>query len=163
VDRGEYSRCTLWRQAFGSSRSLLAKSVVSTPGLFRFTSFPDMKPIQHSRPTETPIAFAWDGRTGGKFSVYVQVVGETTPLRLTHGVSDRHPVWTPDGRYVTFSRAGSHDQEYDVLTVPRTGVRNRKITRLGTIAGAASLVVSPAGRLLAIADHTEGETESIFW
>ena len=35
------------------------------------------------------------------------VRGVTTPLTTESGVPDRHPVWTPDGARVVFSRRGS--------------------------------------------------------
>jgi eukaryotic-like serine/threonine-protein kinase len=129
-----------------------------------FTTLPGHETDPAFSPDGTKIAFAWDGGAGGsngKFSVYVQLIGETTPLRLTQGTLDRHPVWTPDGRYITFIRGTGQDQKFEIFTVPETGGPERKLTDLER-SREPRLSWSPDGKELALTDRTEGDTESVF-
>src|SRR4029453_17791111 len=41
---------------------------------------------------------------GGDLVVY-DIEGRQVTARLTHGVRVHHPIWTPDGRFVIFSRS----------------------------------------------------------
>ncbi|MFN0069189.1 MAG: prolyl oligopeptidase family serine peptidase [Limisphaerales bacterium] len=58
---------------------------------------------------------------------------------------DRHPRWSPDGRWLAFE--SNRDGSFQVWTIPVTGGEARKLTTLATEAG--SPVWSPDGRHIA--------------
>ncbi len=98
-------------------------------------------------PDESRIAFEWDGGSNEPVSphdIYVKEIGAGEPLRLTTAPEDDIlPVWTPDGRYITFERVmPDHD---DVYRVPASGGKEQKIAE--TLRGSSW---SPDGRTLAV-------------
>jgi Tol biopolymer transport system component len=98
-------------------------------------------------PDESRIAFAWDGGTNEQVAphdIYVKEIGAGEPLRLTTAPEDDiMPVWTPDGRYITFERVmPDHD---DVYRVPASGGKEQKIAE--TLRGSSW---SPNGKTLAV-------------
>jgi Tol biopolymer transport system component len=76
-----------WLNRDGSTEPLLEK-----PGDYQFARLsPDGKKLAF---------FA----AGGDLVVY-DIEGRQVTARLTHGVRVHHPIWTPDGRFVIFSRS----------------------------------------------------------
>jgi eukaryotic-like serine/threonine-protein kinase len=146
-----------WRMAPLFSRA--TPRAVPTP----FTSFPGHETDPAFSPDGSKIVFAWDGENNGngKFSIYVQLVGESTPLRLTKGTADRHPIWRPDGRYIAFLRAVEGDQRFEILTVPETGGPERKLAEVEH-SREPRISWSPDGKDLALTERTEGGSESVF-
>ena len=72
-------------------------------------------------PSGTQIAFGWRG------DIWVASSQGGAARRLTaHPAEDRHPIWSPDGRWIAFAsrRSGS----YDVFVVPSTGGEPRPLT-----------------------------------
>jgi Tol biopolymer transport system component len=138
---------------------------VSVPHAVPFTSFPGHETDPAFSPDGSKIAFAWDGEDelgrNGAFSIYVQMVGESTPLRLTRGRADRHPVWTPDGRDITFVRGTGQNQKFEIQSVPEAGGPERTVTALER-SREPRISWSPDGKQLALTDGTEGESESVF-
>jgi Tol biopolymer transport system component/DNA-binding winged helix-turn-helix (wHTH) protein len=56
-------------------------------------------------PDGRQVAFAWNGATGGNFSLYTMSLDAGTPRRLTSSASDDFgPAYSPDGRQVAFYR-----------------------------------------------------------
>jgi len=55
-----------------------------------------------------PIAFVWyNDDFANRTDLYTKVIGNDTPLRLTHGASGVYtvrPVWSPDGKNIAFCR-----------------------------------------------------------
>lgn len=99
-------------------------------------------------PDETRIAFGWDGGRGAEASpadIYVKVIGtDGPPLQLTSTTeNESHPVWTPDGKYVTFIR--HLPDKKVVLRVPASGGPEQKLTE--TVSSASWL---PDGKTLAV-------------
>jgi len=51
------------------------------------------------------IAFMWDGEHQDNFDIYLKVIGSGEPLRLTlNPRPEVTPLWSPDGRFIAFSR-----------------------------------------------------------
>jgi eukaryotic-like serine/threonine-protein kinase len=81
------------------ANSLLA----SLPG---FLSHPNLSPDGNR------VAFAWDGGTGGLTQIYLKVIGEGAPFRLTNGTAYASvPVWSSDGTNIAFMSSTENNAE----------------------------------------------------
>jgi Tol biopolymer transport system component/DNA-binding winged helix-turn-helix (wHTH) protein len=81
-------------------------------------------------PDGKQIAFLWNGADQNKADVYVQVIGEEQPLRLTHSGARRICclAWFPDGQTISFVRC---DKDVgSVYIVPVGGGAERKLTEI---------------------------------
>src|SRR6185369_3640803 len=57
-------------------------------------------------PDGRQIAFVWDGGDQKNLDVYIKVIGEGEPVRLTRGETDAlNPVFSPDGKRIAFFRS----------------------------------------------------------
>jgi Tol biopolymer transport system component len=99
------------------------------------------------------VAYSWTGPANDNWDVYVKAIGQgTSPLRLTENkASDWGPVWSPDGRRITFVR--ELDTGAVIYTVPSFGGQER---RLADVVGRIhpSLSWSPDGDWLALSEKT---------
>ena len=94
------------------------------------TSFAGSKNHATFSPDGTQIAFAWDGAKKGNRDIYVKVVGAGEPLRITSAPEeDWLPAWSPDGRFIAFSRTVPTGQS--VYLVPALGGEERKVADAG--------------------------------
>src|SRR5206468_12115281 len=81
-------------------------------------------------PDGRQLAFAWDGAAGDNLDIYVKLIDTGAPLRLTnHPGRDRGPAWSPDGRYVAFTR--QYDGGTGLFMVPALGGVERRLLTLG--------------------------------
>ena len=98
------------------------------------------------------VAYAWKGPAGDDWSIWVRTLGVGEPLQLTRGAgSDHHPTWSPDGRWIAFTR--TEDRVCSLMRVPALGGEAERV-------GACSAPVhdldwSPDGRLLAWSEPVE--------
>ncbi len=121
-------------------------------------------------PDGKQLAFAWNGGTGWHFSIYVKLIGNEEPLRVTRQRSiDFNPVWSPDGHYIAFCRIEKGDS--GIYIVPALGGAERKIRdthwenrdfdQVFWYFGRLSW--SPDGKLLAFSDRTsDNEPTAIY-
>ena len=133
------------------------------PRLVPFTSTAGFKFESAFSPDGKELAFNWQGennRDPGIFHIYVQLLGAGTPLQVTHGKSnDESPAWSPDGRFIAFSREGTGEDAYYV--VPSLGGPERKIANCYREKFGSGLSWSPDGKYLAVADRgTEASATS---
>lgn len=106
---------------------------------------PTNSSIEHVRPlmavsdTSAP-AFSPDGNSvayfrqrsqPGESGIYVTTVGSNQLVQLTNNERDCCPVWSPDRRWVAFSR--QHDRDYSIYLVP---VRSEAETTRGGVGDA---------------------------
>ncbi len=129
-----------------------------TPGanwrLAPLTSYQGNESHASFSPDGNQVAFTWNGAGEEKWDIYVKVVGEGTPLRLTKDPgNDVSPAWSPDGRHIAFLREG--DGGAAVMLVPALGGMERKLGdawphRVGV--EAPFLAWSPDGKTLAVVD-----------
>jgi eukaryotic-like serine/threonine-protein kinase len=93
-----------------------------------FTSFPGRELHPTFSPDGNQIAFAWEGDERDNLDIYVKLVGEGRPLRLTTDPRPEFsPAWSPDGRHIAFYRADAAGGE--VVLVPALGGPERVLVR----------------------------------
>lgn len=131
-----------------------ARQAGPPPRLVPLITAPGYKGAAALSPDGNEVAFVWlrdDPKDQGIAHLYVQLVGAGAPLRLTNAsVSDRDPVWSPDGRFIAFLR-GRHPGAYYI--VPALGGPERKLADadISPLAG-GGISWSPDGKYLAVAD-----------
>jgi Tol biopolymer transport system component len=121
-------------------------------------------------PDGKQLAYSWNGGSGSHFSIYVKLLGNEEPLRLTrHDSIDFNPVWSPDGHYIAFCRI--KQGETGIYMLAALGGAERKIRdahwdqrdfdQVFWYFGRLSW--SPDGKLLAFSDRVSGnEPTSIY-
>jgi Tol biopolymer transport system component/DNA-binding winged helix-turn-helix (wHTH) protein len=180
------ARARSWQWLFTARNAVLGGLTACAFGLF-FLYYSHPLKSKAGQPTVTPVvtnvgekhtpslspdgqhlAFAWNGGAGPHFSIYVKVVGTEEALRLTNQESvDFNPVWSPDGRYIAFSRILK--DETGIYIIPALGGSERRVHTLwhkqdfdeAWFRGRLSW--SPDGKLLAFSDRaSRNEAASIF-
>ena len=107
-------------------------------------------------PDGRQVAFVWDGEKGGKYGIYVKMLGETQALRLTNPTTNSWlPAWSPDGKRIAFCRGGIEGGMY---TVSALGGAERKLNNLPCF---YNMSWSPDGKWLASAQNNK-ERRGIF-
>jgi Tol biopolymer transport system component/DNA-binding winged helix-turn-helix (wHTH) protein len=76
-------------------------------------------------PDGNSVAFYREAPSAAQRGIYVSQVGSDQSLQLTDGDDDCCPVWSPDGRWIAFSRV--HNGEYSIHLVPADGGEERKL------------------------------------
>ncbi len=126
-----------------------SKSHATVLKVVPFTSFAGHKFQPAFSPDGKQIAFAWNGEKGDNVDIYIKLLSEGTPLRLTtNPANDRSPTWSPDGRFIAFIRTSPEGN--DLMTIPALGGAERKLT---TYKGVPDVTWSPDGKHLAIASY----------
>jgi Tol biopolymer transport system component/tRNA A-37 threonylcarbamoyl transferase component Bud32 len=90
------------------------------------TSFQGTQADPALSPDGKQFAFAWDGgQEGAPLQVYVSLVGQGAPLRLTNPpATASYPTWSPDGQTIAFLRPGA---EGGVFAIPALGGPERRL------------------------------------
>jgi Tol biopolymer transport system component/DNA-binding winged helix-turn-helix (wHTH) protein len=137
---------------------------VPAPKTVPLTSFPGHQNQVAFSPDGNEVAFAWEEAQEDNQHIYIKMIGNETPLQVTHGpAADSKPAWSPDGRYISFLRT-SADARAWYLTSPLGG--ERKLTDVlpyFDLGGGNSPYYSPDGKNLAIVDRSSPvEPSSIF-
>jgi eukaryotic-like serine/threonine-protein kinase len=72
------------------------------------------------------VVFTWSGESRENFDLYVKLIGEGEPLRLTRNPGwDSMGSWSPDGRQIAFARWRMGSSLVQILTVPALGGAER--------------------------------------
>ena len=129
------------------------------------TSFQGRESQAVFSPNGNQIAFVWDGPQGDNLDIYVKLIGDETPLRLTTSPeADSKPAWSPDGNFIAFLRQSASESAF--YLVPALGGAERKlgaISSYGVPSIGNSPYFSPDGKTLAIPDKSSPEERmSIF-
>jgi Tol biopolymer transport system component len=94
----------------------VGQSVIPEP----LTTYPGFEETPAFSPDGTRIAFVWDGPLQNNWDVYIKLVGDGEPLRITSNTADDlSPVWSPDGLSIAFLRRGKG--KASVVVVPALG------------------------------------------
>src|SRR5262249_22012035 len=126
------------------------KSPLPPMKVAQFNNSPGKKSQPVFSPDGEQIAFSWGGAKGDNADIYVQLIGEGTPHRLTtNSADDFSPAWSPDGHYIAFMRYSGN--EAGIFMVPALGGTERKIYSSNWLGG--GLAWSPDGKSLAFNDR----------
>jgi Tol biopolymer transport system component len=128
--------------------------------LVPFTTYSGNVGLPRFSPDGSQIAFLWDKEDGKGADVYVKLVGETTPLRLTSMPGSIGGLaWSPDGHRIAFLRQGSAG---GIFILSALGGTERKLAEV-RFPSNIGLDWSPDGKWLVAPDKdNESERFSIF-
>ena len=90
----------------------------------------------------TSVAFFRERSQPGESGIYATTVGSDQVLQLTNNDNDCCPVWSPDGRWIAFSRLANH--EYSIYLVRADGGGEQKRKAEKVITQSAAFTLSPA-------------------
>ena len=114
-------------------------------------------------PDGNQVAYVWRKEGDSVGHIYVKLIGEGKPIRLTSGVkNDLSPVWSPDGRTIAFLRdAGENSRVY---TIPALGGAERQVAEglFNSFTQArftSPMAWSPDGRFVVV-EERQGHSES---
>jgi Tol biopolymer transport system component len=148
----------VWFHAIGSLSD-------SAPRVVSFASRPGVQWGPAVSPDGKQIAFVWEGQNRDNHDIYVQLVDESLPRRLTtHPRLDFSPVWSPDGLRIAFLR--QVEQGTEVPVVPAAGGEERRLIQSSAPCDAQLLPMtrmwcgiswSPDGKALTFVDHESTE------
>lgn len=115
----------LWqRNRANGKASLPLPAAITVP----LTSFPDEEFGPALSPDGKLVAYSWKGGTKTDVSIYVQQVGAGTPLRLSPVSGyEGGATWSPDGRYVAFSRGVLDQDRNGMFLIPALGGPERRL------------------------------------
>ena len=148
---------TLWLSGRRPNQSR-SSPVAITP----FTSYLGDVTFPRFSPDGSQIAFLWNRAEAKGFDVYVKLIGEAAPLRLTNLSSGVDGLaWSPDGHRIAVLRSG---QTAGVFIVSALGGPERRLSEVRFPgSGHVGLDWSPDGKWLAFADKDGvGESFGIF-
>lgn len=104
-------------------------------------------------PDGSKVAFMWQGPDQDNWDVYVMLIGESNPVRLTNSSNPEGlPAWSSDGQYLAFVRGDMAAQTCAVYKMPVIGGPETRIGDCGT--GITSLAWSSDEAYLAIGTTT---------
>ncbi len=114
-------------------------------------------------PDGTRVAYSWNGASPDNFDIWVRQIGPGNPQRLTTDAEwDVAPRWSPDGKWIAFSRRQAKGT--GVYVIPALGGPERKLGEADSLIGVQDWPPnpqvasdwSPDGRWLAIAKRPPG-------
>jgi Tol biopolymer transport system component/DNA-binding winged helix-turn-helix (wHTH) protein len=134
------------------------------PRVIPFTSLRGNEMQPSFSPDGNQIAFVWDGEQGDNHDIYIKQFGNESLLRLTTNPAvDTRPCWSPDSRYIAFTRELSEGAA--LYLIPSLGGAERRITQLWSARTPYQFRISwsPDGEWLAVMDkNLPAETPSIY-
>ena len=132
-------------------------------GAVPLTTYPGVEAAPTFSPDGSQVAFAWSPEgSREQFDLYVKVIGNETPLRLTkHPAEFLFPAWSPDGRQIAFARMGPEGS--GIYLVSPLGGSERKLTAAQFSYFLEALFSwSPDGKFLAFYDIKPPTESGVF-
>ena len=139
------------------------------------TAAPGWETYASLSPDGNQVAYSWREGRDSVAHIYVKLIGEGKPVRLTSGdKSDDSPTWSPNGRSIAFLR--DLDPSGAIYNIPALGGRERQgtcvIYTIPALGGAERQITegrfisrmawSPDSRFLAVAERQpESESSSV--
>jgi Tol biopolymer transport system component/DNA-binding winged helix-turn-helix (wHTH) protein len=114
----------------GRSPAVIPPAMYGT-AVVPLTTYPGWEGSPSLSPDGTQVAFIWDGADRTDFDIYVKLVGDGEPLRVSH--DPRHevaPAWSPDGRRLAFLRIPLGPGPWDLVVKPALGGAERLVASL---------------------------------
>lgn len=111
-------------------------------------------------PDGTRVSFRRQGYTVGNSGIYVKAIDSQKLLQLTNNPSDCCPVWSPNGRFIAFSRFTSKEHQIYTIAANGGGLYRLFSTNIGPKHG--ELDWSPDGNSVAFVGQSSQGTSSIF-
>lgn len=138
--------------------SAQTKRSITEKDLFRFQWIGDPQLSPDNSRVVFPKIVVNAKRDGYETSLYVVSVNGGEPQRLTSGKTDSSPRWSPDGKWIAFSRSPEKDgkpQPGQIFLLSMSGGEPIQLTDL--IKGANTPVWSPDGKQIAFLSDTSQE------
>jgi Tol biopolymer transport system component/DNA-binding winged helix-turn-helix (wHTH) protein len=131
--------------------------VLPAPKITPFTTLPGNERMPSFSPDGNQMAFVWDGEMGENFDIYVKQIGNESLHRLTNDPAiDDKPRWSPDGRYIAFTRQNG------LYLIPPLGGAERRITTFSSSHPFARFLDwSPDGKWLVVSDFNPPQEPTI--
>jgi Tol biopolymer transport system component len=121
------------------------------------TSLPDRAQCANLSPDGNLLAFGRRSDSPQLSGIYIQQISSDHLLQLTQSLSDWCPAWSPDGRYLAFSRYG--EQEQSIYLMSSLGGSERKL--YSAAPSFPPLDWSPDGKLIAFSTAPPGHSYSV--
>ena len=149
--------CTLSASAAWLYISRSREAALPLPKIVPLTSLPDRAECANISPDGNLLAFGRRSDSPQLSGIYIQQIGSDHLLQVTRSLFDLCPAWSPDGRYLAFSRYG--EQEQSIYLISALGGPERKLH-----SGAPSyppMDWSPDGKLIAFSTAPPGHSHSV--
>ena len=119
----------LWLRLLQPAARTGAHATSATMKTVSLTGLPGAVWDPRFSPDGNQVAFTWSGGANASENdqhIYVKLIDGGTLLRLTYSPArDVGPVWSPDGRWIAFSRTS--DTERAIYVIPAIGGSERKL------------------------------------
>ena len=141
-------------------REKRAKETAAPSKLTPLTALSDRTGDPAFSPDGNRVAFRRQSFVPGNSGIWAKQVGGEELIQLTNNGSDCCPVWSPDGRWVAFSRLS--DQQRTIYQVPASGGEVRKLYTSSFVPEHGELDWSPDGKTIAFAAQGMQDSPAIF-
>ena len=120
-----------------------ARSAEPVFSVVPLTSYPGLEHSPTFSPDGNQVAFSWNGAEPNNWDIYVQLIGNASPHRLTRDPAHENaPAWSPDGRWIAFVRMENDsysvrlisplgDSEVELAQAPLFGLSRSAMPPLG--------------------------------